>query len=172
MTDVRGRSSPTVGQVFSVATDKFVDTTRNHNKASKYFAKTTEIIDVHIEFYATQIDVGDYDWKSMNENIKLCNTFLVKYAHVSLHSVSKDTSLMTHSLFSVDMYSRPVSSLNGCVAYSENVMMITATSAGRNTITYIHDEMNAGSGPQKRCNFPNVSSKYAYSPPERGTTKK
>lgn len=47
-----------------------------------------------------------------------------------------------------------------------------ATSAGLKTITYTHEQINAGNGPQNLCNFANDSNKYAYSAPDFGTKQK
>ena len=59
---------------------------------------------------------------------------------------------------------------NGCTLYSAKVNVITATSAGRNSITEIQEQMNAGTWPAYGCKGLKASMKYAYSAPERGTT--
>lgn len=65
---------------------------------------------------------------------------------------------------------RPINEENGCSEYSAKVKITTAMAAGRNTITYRNEQINAGNGPQKRCNLEKLSNKKAYSPPLLGIT--
>lgn len=57
----------------------------------------------------------------------------------------------------------------GWQAYSENVKINMAVSAGRITRIIIQEYTNAGKFPQNLCRGPKESKKYAYSDPDRGT---
>lgn len=74
------------------------------------------------------------------------------------------------SCSSVLSWSSRNSDENGWIEYSANVNITTAIAAGRRTTTKTHEQINAGKGPQKGCNFEKLSNKKAYSPPLLGTT--